>query len=412
MKPRRTGPPMHAELRHAATRLTIQFAALMTLLLITVLGLILVLFKVSTDAVTERDLGDASRLSTAQIAPSGTFVTVIQGGTVTAPAGQPAGLVDLAAARRVTEGAGTILRERTVAGRDYTTRTTLRGDRVIQVTAEEHRNEQNLRRLASVLVLAGVAALGIAALASFVMARRAIRPMAEALAGQRRFVAAASHELRTPLTLLSTRAQLLGRRRRDDLPPDVSASLDEMMRDSRTLTQILDDLLVAADPRHGTVDEAVDLVATADSVISAMRDQADARQVSLERSGTAERAVILGAAAALARLFTALLANAIEHAETTVHVRIEVAGRSAVVSVVDDGPGFSPELAPRAFEPFVTSHSASADHFGLGLAIVAEIARRHRGRVRIQPGGGGAVVLRLPGVVSAETRATGRRPGA
>jgi len=401
VRPRPTGSPAHAELRSASIRLTAQFAALMAALLITVLGLVLVLFKISTDAVTERDLLDASRLTTAQIAPSGVFVTVLQGGTITTPDGQPAGLVDLEAAARVSGGTAAVLRERTVGGRDYTTRTTRRGDRVIQVTAEEHRNEENLRRLASVLLLAAAAAAGIAALASYVMARRAIRPMAAALATQRRFVADASHELRTPLTLLSTRAQLLSHRRRDDLPADVSAALDEMTRDSRTVNAILGDLLVVADPRGELPGDDVDLVATADAVIASLRQQADARGITLARSGTAERAVIPGAEAAIVRLYTALISNALDFAATAVTVRIEVEGRTAVVSVLDDGPGFSPEIAPHAFEPFVSGRPpaadpASADHSGLGLAIVAEITRRHRGRVRIPHRDHGAVVLRLP----------------
>ena len=62
--------------------------------------------------------------------------------------------------------------------------------------------------------------LGIAELAGIVasiavvslLTRRSIRPLAEALALQRRFVADASHELRAPLTVLHTRVQLLARR--------------------------------------------------------------------------------------------------------------------------------------------------------------------------------------------------------
>ena len=62
-------------------------------------------------------------------------------------------------------------------------------------------------------------------LAAAVLARRAVRPMAQALEQQRRFVADAGHELRTPLTLLSTRSQLLARRVRDtDDPRRSSAS--------------------------------------------------------------------------------------------------------------------------------------------------------------------------------------------
>ena len=66
---------------------------------------------------------------------------------------------------------------------------------------------------------------------------------------QRRFVADASHELRTPLTLLSTRAQLLARRlrRRPEVTDQVVADVEGVVADTRMLTEILDDLLVAAD---------------------------------------------------------------------------------------------------------------------------------------------------------------------
>lgn len=127
-----------------------------------------------------------------------------------------------------------------------------------------------------------------------------------------------------------------------------------------------------------------------------MRGQAHARNLTLERSGTAEHAVIHGAEAAISRLCTALVANALDHATTTVTVRIDVEGRTAVVSVVDDGPGFPPDLVPHAFEPFVTGRPGDGGHSGLGLAIVAEITRRHRGRVRILEGDHGTVELRLP----------------
>jgi two-component system, OmpR family, sensor kinase len=99
-------------------------------------------------------------------------------------------------------------------------------------------------------------------------------------------------------------------------------------------------------------------------------------------------------------LYTALLSNALDHATTRVTVDVDVDGRFAAVCVLDDGPGFAPDLAPRAFEPFVTAReAASGGHsgLGLGLAIVAEIVRRHHGQVRIQNAGErGAVLLRRP----------------
>jgi signal transduction histidine kinase len=65
------------------------------------------------------------------------------------------------------------------------------------------------------LLSLGIAELtGILASAAVVilLTRRSIRPLTQALALQRRFVADASHELRAPLTVLHTRIQLLSRR--------------------------------------------------------------------------------------------------------------------------------------------------------------------------------------------------------
>lgn len=66
--------------------------------------------------------------------------------------------------------------------------------------------------------------------------------------------------------------------------------------------------------------------------------------------------------------------------------------------VVDDaGPGFTPEVARRALDPFYTTR---AEGTGLGLALVATIAELHGGSARIHPEpgplGGARISLRLP----------------
>jgi signal transduction histidine kinase len=66
-----------------------------------------------------------------------------------------------------------------------------------------------------------------------------------------------------------------------------------------------------------------------------------------------------------------------------------------VIEVEDSGPGFPVTLLATAFEPFVAGRS---DGTGLGMAIVAAVARAHGGSARIsRPGPNGTVVeLRLP----------------
>ena len=112
-----------------------------------------------------------------------------------------------------------------------------------------------------------------------------------------------------------------------------------------------------------------------------------------------------GAPTALGRAVTALIDNALGHARTQVDVRVGRRGRTVVVEVGDDGPGISAEMLPRMFTRFAgqrpTDDTPGARrHYGLGLALVSEIATRHGGRVtatnRPAPATGAVLRLELP----------------
>jgi two-component system sensor histidine kinase RstB len=86
-----------------------------------------------------------------------------------------------------------------------------------------------------------------------------------------------------------------------------------------------------------------------------------------------------------------LVANARRHADTRVRVSL-VAG---ALTVDDDGPGVPSELRARLLRPFAQGEGGGS--LGLGLAMAADIARVHGGRLDIEdsPLGGARMVLRF-----------------
>ncbi len=273
----------------------------------------------------------------------------------------------------------------------YEVLTVQRGEDTVQVAANLFEQHQERERILAALGLAGGAGLVLATLAAAVLARRAVAPMAEALEQQRRFVADAGHELRTPLTLLSTRAQLLARRvRGTGAPPERQAGLVErdaaaLVGDATALVAILEDLLIAADPHSAPSHERVDLRDVAASAVSAARPAAEQAGVALALEAATGPTAVLGAPAALRRAVAALVDNAVEHARSRVDVRLTSTPRQVVVEVLDDGPGIARETLPRMFDRFASDRRAPSPgarrHFGLGLALVSEVADRHAGSV-------------------------------
>jgi two-component system, NtrC family, nitrogen regulation sensor histidine kinase NtrY len=103
----------------------------------------------------------------------------------------------------------------------------------------------------------------------------------------------------------------------------------------------------------------------------------------------------------ITQVLTNLIKNGIEAAEGTgapakIDIRIDPAGPNDVALVVsDDGPGVSPELIPRLFEPYATGKTGGT---GLGLAIVRRIVEEHGGEIAYEEGGarGASFRVRLP----------------
>ena len=200
----------------------------------------------------------------------------------------------------------------------------------------------------------------------------------------RRFVADASHELRTPLTSIRGYAELF-RRGADARPEDLAKSMQRIEAEASRMGVLVDDLLLLArlDQGRPLEREPVDVVRIAADATETARTVDPGRPISLEVDGPA---LVIGDENRLRQVIDNLLNNTRVHtpAGTPVHVKVDRHAAEVILSVSDDGPGLSPEVAQRVFERFYRgdpARSRGTGGVGLGLSIVSAIVEAHGGKV-------------------------------
>jgi two-component system, OmpR family, sensor histidine kinase MprB len=216
---------------------------------------------------------------------------------------------------------------------------------------------------------------------------------------QRQLVADASHELRTPLTSLRTNIEVLARRRdlpdekREALLRDLVGQLEEMSLLVANLVELASERPPDLEPTETQLDvlaqEAVD------------RARRLAPQVTFRTD--LHESVVRAVPSRLERAIGNLLDNAVKWSPLGATVDVGVNGGE--VTVRDRGPGIDDADVPYVFDRFYRAPAArSMPGFGLGLALVRQVADEHGGTVAVErPGDGGTLVrLRVPEIEPSE----------
>ncbi|HWF73960.1 MAG TPA: HAMP domain-containing sensor histidine kinase [Solirubrobacteraceae bacterium] len=302
----------------------------------------------------------------------------------------------------------------------------------VLVASDESDIADTVRHMIALLIVSGLAAGALAAVAAAALTRRGLRPLrgladaAEEIertgdpsrrlpassardeiggltgvlnrmlgglersrAGERRFLADASHELRTPVTTLRGNVEYAVRHGAD---PEILAELE---RDATRLARLVDDLLVLeraaeAGSRAALVElDAVarDAAAVSDRVVV----------------GPLSPVAIRGDEHALGRAVANLVENGLVHGPPggTVTVTVEVRSGRARLRVSDEGSGPDPADHDHLFERFWRGRTAGEQPgSGLGLAIVAAIVERHGGQVTVA---GATFTIELPDAMKVAT---------
>jgi DNA-binding response OmpR family regulator len=233
-----------------------------------------------------------------------------------------------------------------------------------------------LEPLVLVAWLLAVVALGLAAYLRFELRRR------------RELVARACHELRGPLT--AAHLALHAGARRGEAPPGRLAAIDLELKRAGVA---LDDLAAARRGRRAPDrDEPVDIGDLLAYQAATWRMVAGVFGCRLELVDAGRGAIVRGDRLRLAQAVGNLVANALEHGTGRVQLLARAMDDRVRIEVADEGPGLPAPVADLTRRP-----RAGRGRRGRGLAIAADIADRHGGRLVAAPSARGArVALELP----------------
>jgi signal transduction histidine kinase len=223
-------------------------------------------------------------------------------------------------------------------------------------------------------------------------------------AGAEELITVLAHDLRNYISPLNMRLDVLRLRAQRDDRADELRDLELLGRSIGRLSELLNDILDVSRLDQGVFHvqpKPVELSALVRDVASAFGAAQHAIQVTVQQGDDVR---VAGDPARLRQCLENVLANAIQKSPTTGAINIFVRRderaertRCAVVEVIDEGPGISPEQLPYLFERFHSGRGREGG-LGLGLYIAKRIASIHGGDLAAEspPGKGARFTLTLP----------------
>ncbi len=242
----------------------------------------------------------------------------------------------------------------------------------------------------------------------------AIQPVKDSYSSLRQFTADASHELRNPIATIQTNVQMAL------AYPEAEQELQQQQlqvieRLTQRLGRLVNDLLFLARSDSGMVNinyQDVPLDGLLLEVVEEQRTIAAAKNINLhleivepDNCEIEDIFVVKGDQDSLARLFTNLIANAIEHSDNSSNVIIKLSllnkadlpkrGREnrhnyTQIQVIDSGQGIPNTALPHIFDRFYRIDPArcrqptTSTGTGLGLAIAKAIVENYQGQITVE----------------------------
>lgn len=214
----------------------------------------------------------------------------------------------------------------------------------------------------------------------------------ERLAAVGKIAAQITHEVRNPLSSIGLNAEMLEEETEGEAKKLARAIVKEVDR----LTEITEEYLrFARLPRPKL--EREDLGAIVGSLLAFLRQELEARGVTVELRLDPSLPAVAADEHQLRQALLNLLRNAVEAMSDGGRLTLEATAadaRAVELTIADTGEGIAPEHLPKIFDPFFSTKEGGT---GLGLALTQQIIVEHGGRIEVQstPGVGTTFVVRL-----------------
>ncbi len=212
------------------------------------------------------------------------------------------------------------------------------------------------------------------------------------------FISDAAHQLRNPAAAVQSMAEAV---KDAPSPADREERIAELVAAARSSARVADQLLSLDRLKQPAISAAfddIDLHKLVQDTCADMAPQVLSRGIGFELITPDHSVLIRGHAVFLSEALKNLIDNAQKHGGSNlskITILLSIQGKSACITVADDGTGLTPDQSTAAFGRF--SQIEPSEGSGLGLAIVLSVAERHGGTLSIDPVKRGAsLTLSLP----------------
>jgi signal transduction histidine kinase len=247
---------------------------------------------------------------------------------------------------------------------------------------DSHQRLEEARRVLATIAAQTAAAIERSSLVRRVEHKRRLEAIGEVAAG-------VAHELRNPLFGISSAAQLLRFRARED--PVVEKNVGRILREVERLNRMATELLEFGRPSSLSITTA-DPDTVWDDVLDGQRGRLESRSVQLERTRAEPPGRCAIDVEQLAQVFVNVLLNAVDAAPEASDLTLVSATLPSGAwrcRLHNGGPPIPPDTLRRAFEIFFSTKPGGT---GIGLALCQRIIEEHHGTISLESGADGTTL--------------------